>query len=84
MDKCKHCGAPLPRSGKCEYCGSEHSMIENIDDVYYKINFHGTEHICYLGDVTVDTVSTDFGRRIDGTMEKPRFIQKFRFELVEV
>ena len=83
MDNCRNCGAPLPQSGKCEYCGTEHNRIHSEDDVYYKINFEGSEHICYINSVDVDSVYYGGGRLVDGTVMKPMVIKKMRFELVE-
>lgn len=84
MDNCRNCGAPLPKSGKCEYCGTEHNQIASHDNVYYKINFNGSDHVCYISHVDVDIIDSGWGRCIDGTMIKSKTVKKFRFELVEV
>lgn len=85
MERCKSCGAPLPESGKCEYCGAEHNRIRNVDDVYYKINFCGLEHVCYIDSVKTDILySSDAERDVDGRMHKAHIIRKLRFVLVEV
>ena len=84
MDNCRNCGAPLPKSGKCEYCGTEYNQITSHDNVYYKINFDGSDHVCYMKRVDIDILDAFGPRYIDGTMVNPKTVKKFRFELVEV
>lgn len=84
MERCKSCGAPLPESGKCQYCGSEYHRIKSTDDMYFTINFGGAEHECYLNSVHVDLVEGIYGRDVCGRMVGERTMPKYRFELIEL
>ena len=84
---CVNCGAPL-HSNKCEYCGTEYgdAPIKGSfapDSYYGEITINGETFKCYIGNIEIHNIGTDFERDFDGRMKRKR-ITKRKFTLIEV
>lgn len=94
MTNCKNCGAPLNKTGKCEYCGTVFKKPSSIDcsslgsgiPAYLpdkiKIVVNGSEVEGYVQNVTIEETCVDRGRDINGRIMRPKVKTIARFECV--
>lgn len=86
--KCSVCGAILPESLVCEYCGADNSpeFKAKFDDKGMGIiEWNGEKIKCFIESVDVDTLcSSDVARTYDGKMIRVPVMRKRTFTIKEL
>lgn len=72
--KCKNCGAILPESLICEYCGADNSpefKAKFNDKGMGTIKYNGETIRCYIESMELEQIYTDFSYRyLDGRLAR--------------
>lgn len=86
--KCKNCGAVLPESLVCEYCGADNSpgfKAKFNDKGYGTIEYGGKKIRCYISDIEIGYCHTGYWNRYeDGKLFRvPNMPMKRTFTIKE-
>ena len=86
--KCKNCGAVLPKSLVCEYCGADNSpeFRAKFDDKGYgTIEYDGKKIVCYISEIEIQSIIPEPGsyRCINDRLERLTPIMKRTFTIKE-
>ena len=85
--KCSVCGAVLPESLVCEYCGADNSpgfKAKFDDNGIGTIEYDGETVRCYISDIEVESLYGDAGRYPDGRIARVAIAKKRTFTIKEL
>lgn len=86
--KCKNCGAVLPESLVCEYCGADNSpgfRAKFNNKGYGTIEYDGKKIVCYISEIEIESLIPEPGsyRCINGRLERLPPVMKRTFTIKE-